>query len=88
MTGTNDGPFQGLPPSGRDVRLPGADIIAAAADKVRSVVGYFDTAVVPRLGMQVVVQPPWAFGTSTYVSTEEREPGVVSLTVLEARSAR
>lgn len=91
MTGTNDGPFQGLPPSGREVRLPGADVIAVAGDRVRSVVGYFDTAVVPRqLGMQVVVQPerigPWAFGTSTYVSTDGREPGAVSLTVLEARS--
>lgn len=91
MTGTNIGPFQGLPPSGRAVRLPGADVIATTADRVRSVVGYFDTAVVPRqLGMQVVVQPervgPWAFGTSSYVSTDGREPGVVSLTVLEARS--
>lgn len=91
MTGTNLGPFQGLPPSGREVRLPGADVIVAAADRVRSVAGYFDTAVVPRqLGMQVVVQPervgPWAFGTSSLVSTDGREPGVVSLTVLEARS--
>ena len=91
MTGTNTGPFQGLPPSGREVRLPGADIIVVTGDKVRSVVGYFDTAVVPRqLGMQVIVQPvragPFAFGTSTYVLTDGREPGAMSLTVLEARS--
>ena len=92
MTGTNDGPFQGLPPSGRAVRLPGADIIAVAGDRVRSVVGYFDSAVIPRqLGMQVVVQParvgPFEFGSSAYVSASPAEPGAVSLTVLEARSA-
>ena len=91
MTGTNDGSFQGLPPSGRTVRLPGADFIATEGDRVRSVVGYFDTAVVPRqLGLQVIVQPtqigPFSFGISTYVSKSGAEPGAVSLTVLEARS--
>jgi steroid delta-isomerase-like uncharacterized protein len=34
MTGTNAGPFQGLPPSGRAVRLPGADVIAVDGDRV------------------------------------------------------
>jgi steroid delta-isomerase-like uncharacterized protein len=54
MTGTNDGSFLGLPPSGRAVRLPGADFIAIEDDRVRSVVGYFDTRVVPQqLGLQV-----------------------------------
>ena len=91
MTGTNTGPFRGLPPTGRAVRLPGADVITVAGDRVRSVVGYFDTAVLPRqLGMQVVVQPervgPYEFGVSTYVSASAAEPGAVSLTVLEARS--
>ncbi len=91
MSGTNDGPFQGLPPSGAAVRLPGADVIAIEGERVRSVIGYFDTAVVPRqLGLQVIVQPttigPFSFGTSTYVSRSAAEPGAVSLTVLEARS--
>jgi steroid delta-isomerase-like uncharacterized protein len=91
MTGTNSGSFQGLPPSGREVRLPGADVITVDGDRVASVVGYFDTAVVPRqLGLQVVVQPeragPFAFGTSVYVSKDGGEPGAMSLTVLEARS--
>ena len=91
MTGTNDGSFQGLPPSGRAVRLPGADFIAIEDDRVRSVVGYFDTRVVPeQIGLQVIVQPvavgPFSFGTSTYVSRSGAEPGAVSLTVLEARS--
>jgi steroid delta-isomerase-like uncharacterized protein len=91
MTGSNDGPFQGLPPSGRAVRLPGADFIATQDGRVRSVVGYFDTRAVPeQLGLQVIVQPvavgPFSFGTSTYVSRSGAEPGAVSLTVLEARS--
>lgn len=91
MTGTNDGPFQGLPPSGRSVRLPGADVIVVDGDRVRSVAGYFDTAVVPRqLGLQVLVQPetigPFTFGVCTHVSRSAAEPGAVSLTVLEART--
>jgi steroid delta-isomerase-like uncharacterized protein len=92
MTGTNSGSFQGLPPSGREVRLPGADVITVAGDRVASVVGYFDTAVVPRqLGLQVLVQPEragsFASGTGAYVSKDGGEPGAMSLTVLEARSA-
>jgi steroid delta-isomerase-like uncharacterized protein len=91
MTGSNDGPFLGLPPSGRAVRLEGADFIATEGDRVRSVVGYFDTRAVPeQLGLQVIVQPvavgPFSFGTGTYVSKSGAEPGAVSLTVLEARS--
>jgi steroid delta-isomerase-like uncharacterized protein len=91
MTGTNDGPFRGLPPSGRAITLPGADFIAIEGDRVRSVVGYFDTRAVPeQIGLQVIVQPvavgPFSFGLSTYVSRSGAEPGAVSLTVLEARS--
>jgi steroid delta-isomerase-like uncharacterized protein len=92
MTGTHDGSFQGLPPTGRSVSLPGADFIRVEDDRVRSVHGYFDTRVVPRqLGLQVLVQPktvgPFSFGTSTYVSRAPTAPGAVSLTVLEAGSA-
>jgi steroid delta-isomerase-like uncharacterized protein len=47
MTGSNDGPFLGLPPSGRAVRLEGADFVVTEGDHVRSVVGYFDTRAVP-----------------------------------------
>ena len=91
MTGTNDGPFQGLPPSGRTVRVPGSDFLRVDADHIREVDGYFDTAALPRqLGLQVVVQPsvigPFTFGVCTYVSRSGAEPGAVSLTVLEARS--
>lgn len=92
MTGTNDGPFNGLPPTGRPVRLEGADFIAVEGDLVRSVAGYFDSVAVPRqLGLQVIVQPdtlgPFEWGVCTYASKSGAEPGAVSLTVLEARSA-
>jgi steroid delta-isomerase-like uncharacterized protein len=91
MTGTNRGAYMGLPPTGREVDLPGADLIWVDGEHVRAVHGYFDTAVVPRqLGLQVVVQPtaigPFEFGVSTYVSKSPAEPGAVSLTVLEAGS--
>lgn len=91
MTGTNDGPFSGLPPTGRRVSLPGADLVRVEGDRVTEVLGFFDTAAIPRqLGMQVVVQPdavgPFRFGTCTYLSMGPTEPGAVSLTVLEARS--
>ena len=91
MTGTNSSPFSGLPPTGRRVSLPGADLVRVREDRVAEVRGFFDSAGVPRqLGMQVIVQPavvgPFRFGVSTYVAKASTEPGAVSLTVLEARS--
>ena len=91
MTGTNRGPFLGLPPSGREIDLLGVDAITVVDDRVHSVVGYFDTKVIPeQLGLQVIVQPrvigPFAFGVATYVTADDAKPGAVSLTVLEARS--
>jgi steroid delta-isomerase-like uncharacterized protein len=91
MKGTNRGPFQGLPPSGREIDLLGVDAITVIDDRVHSVVGYFDTKVIPeQLGLQVIVQPrvlgPFAFGVATFVAADDAEPGAVSLTVLEARS--
>lgn len=73
MTGTHGGPHQGLPPTGRSVRLPGADVIRVEGDRVRSVTGDFDTTVLPaQLGLQVIVQPtsvgPFSFGTSVHAS--------------------
>ncbi len=93
MTGTNRGPFQGLPPSGREIDLLGVDAITIVHDRVHSVVGYFDTKVIPeQLELQVIVQPrvigPFAFGVATYVAADDAEPGAVSLTVLEARSTQ
>jgi steroid delta-isomerase-like uncharacterized protein len=92
MTGTNSAPFMGMPPTGKAVRLTGADFIQVEGDRIRSVVGYFDSGELPRqLGLQVIVQPneigPFKFGTSTQVSTGKRtKPGAFSITMLHARS--
>lgn len=91
MTGVNTGPFSGLPPTGRTVRLEGVDVIDTLGDRVRRVDGYFDAGATPRqLGMRVIVQPagagPFTFGTSVRAAASGAEPGAMSLTVLEARS--
>lgn len=92
MQGRNHGSFHGLPPTGRAVDLPGLDVIQVGPDGIRSVLGYFDSAVVPRqLGLDVVVQPrevgPFAFGTSTVVRRPQPTvPGVLAFTELIAAS--
>jgi steroid delta-isomerase-like uncharacterized protein len=92
MRGTNTEPFQGLPPTGKEVALPGADFIRLGDGGIESVEGYFDGRSLPeQLGLAVIVQPrtigPFAFGTSTYASSGNgAPPAAVSLTVLEARS--
>jgi steroid delta-isomerase-like uncharacterized protein len=92
MRGTNTEPFQGMPPTGREISLPGADFIEVDGDGVRSVRGYFDGGTMVRqLGLDVIVQPssigPFTFGTSTYVSKRtDVQPGAMSLTVVEVRS--
>ncbi|MBT8447193.1 MAG: SnoaL-like domain-containing protein [Gammaproteobacteria bacterium] len=88
MTGTNSGPFQGLPPTGRSIALPGADFIDCGPDGINSVRGYFDSRGVPaQLGLQIVVQPdaigPFTFGTSTAVQAgKATRPGAFSITTL------
>lgn len=91
MRGTNTGPMNGLPPTGRAVELRGADFIRFGNGHIRSVTGYFDTSAVPRqFGLDVIVQPsqigPFRFGTSTVVQTGRRDmPKAFSITHLEAR---
>ena len=86
MKGTNTGSFQGLPPSGQKVLLPGADFIKVSGGRIESVVGYFDTRVVPeQMGLQVLVQPsgigPFSFGYSVFAQTGNLEkPGAFSIT--------
>jgi len=93
MTGTNTGPFHGLPPTGRSIRLPGADFIRVEDGRIRSVHGYFDAGAVPRqLGLQVVVQPealgPFRFGSSVGVQGGRRSrPGAFGITMLHVRNA-
>ena len=94
MRGTNSGSFNGLPPTGREIALPGADFITFADDGtgIATVTGYFDGGGVPRdLGLDVIVQPstigPWTFGVASRASAgREAAPGAISLTFLEARS--
>ena len=92
MRGTNDGPFGGLPPTGRRVVVEGADFIRVDDSGIRSVHGYFDPGAVPRqLGLQVVVQPhaagPFTFGTSSRVGGRTSGvPGAFSLTAVYTRS--
>jgi steroid delta-isomerase-like uncharacterized protein len=92
MRGTNTAPFQGLPPTGHKITVPGADFIRVGAEGIESVEGYFDTRVLPeQLGLDVIVQPhaigPFTFGTSAHATNGNGNvPGAFSLTVLEARS--
>ena len=94
MRGTNTGSLNGLPPTGREVVLPGVDMIAVEGDHVRSVRGYFDGGTMVRqLGLQVVVQPralgPVEFGTSVRMNSGGRkQPGAFSMTMLEIRDDR
>ena len=60
MQGTNTGPLPGGPATGGTLDLPGADFFTydADADKVSSVVGYFDTAtMLGQLGLQAHITP-------------------------------
>lgn len=92
MYGTNTGAFNGLPPTGKSVKVLGADFVEAPDGKVKRVQGYFDSGEVPRqLGLQVVVQPdcagPFEFGTSLRVATDKKtKPGEVIITALEANT--
>jgi len=90
MHGHNHGSFHGLPPTGRAVDLPGLDVIVVGDEGLRSVKGYFDSAVVPRqLGLDVIVQPheigPFSFGISNLVRRPQAVvPGVLAYTELIA----
>ena len=91
MRGTNHGSMRGLPPTGKSIELHGADFIRVVDGKIRSVDGYFDSAVIPvQLGLKVIVQPdaigPFTFGTSLRVSGDkDLKPGAFSITALRPR---
>lgn len=88
MKGTNTGSFQGLPPSGRTVALPGSDFIEIENDRIKSVRGYFDSRVIPeQLGLQILVQPyqagPFTLGNSAVAHSGKRDkPGAFSITAI------
>ena len=58
MQGTNTGPMPAGPPTGATIDLPGIDVLTyePTADRVATVVGYFDTATMLR---QPSVQQRW-----------------------------
>jgi steroid delta-isomerase-like uncharacterized protein len=90
MRGTNSLPFQGLPPTGKTIALPGADFIRVGEGGIESVRGYFDGGTMVRqLGLDVIVQPselgPFRFGVSSYVAGKDVEAGAISVTVVHAR---
>jgi steroid delta-isomerase-like uncharacterized protein len=86
MKGTNEGSFRGLPATGKKVMVAGADFIKIANGKIESVVGYYDSNVVPeQLGLQVLVQPdklgPFSFGYSVLAqSGKSNKPGAFAIT--------
>ena len=88
MLGTNDGSMFGLPPTGKPIELPGADFVTVRDGRIESVVGYFDSGLLPRqIGMQVLVQPhavgPFTFGRATTVHGPRPDrPGAFSITLL------
>jgi len=92
MTGTNDGPLPGLPPSGKAVDVAGIDAVEIVDDRIRALRGYFDRQDnLEQLGLQVMVQPhsigPFDFGAAVHVSGPSRaKPGAVTLTWVEAAS--
>jgi steroid delta-isomerase-like uncharacterized protein len=52
MTGTHDGSFQGLPPTGETIEIEGVDIVTITDDGITSITGYFDqSAVRDQLGL-------------------------------------
>jgi steroid delta-isomerase-like uncharacterized protein len=92
MKGTNTGPLPGGPPTGGSLDLPGADFFTydAAADKVTSVVGYFDTAtMLSQLGLQAHItpadmEPVTKFGYALRVDSDRATvPGAFTLTWIE-----
>lgn len=91
MRGTQEGPLEGLPPTGETVALPGTDVIEVGADGVTSVRGYFDSGtMMEQLGLRVDVQPdrlgPLTFGTAARLDLgRTTEPGAFSLTYIAFR---
>lgn len=93
MHGTQEGPLEGLPPTGETVALPGTDVIEVGANGITSVDGYFDAGtMMEQLGLRVDVQPerlgPLSFGTSARLDLgKTTEPGAFSLTYIGFRDA-
>ena len=92
MRGTNTGPWNGQPPTGRTVAVRGVGVIAGTDGQVTSAEEYFDRqGLAEQLGFQMRPLPPAAgpfqFGYAVRVSAgTSTVPGAFSLTWIEARS--
>ena len=92
MRGTNTGPTPDGPPTGGTIDLPGVDLLTydPEQDRVRTVVGFFDTATMFRqLGLQTFLmpndmEPVMAFGTAGRVETgRDTVPGAFTVTWID-----
>jgi len=92
MKGTNSGSLRGLPPSGREIALPGVDIVDVSGDGITSVRGYFNGGtMLEQLDLLVTVLPkaigPTRFGNSNYTSLGSKaKPGVIGVTQIQLTS--
>jgi len=92
MRGTNTGPWNGQPPTGRPVAMRGVDVFTVTAGKIGSVEAYFDRqAMAEQLGFQMrplpAVAGPFQFGYAVRASAGSSEiPGAFSLTWIDVRS--
>jgi steroid delta-isomerase-like uncharacterized protein len=92
MHGTNTGPWNGQPPTGRSVTVRGVDVFTVTDGKITSAEGYFDRqALAEQLGFQMRPLPPVAgpfqFGYAVRTSSgSSKVPGAFSLTWIDARS--
>jgi steroid delta-isomerase-like uncharacterized protein len=92
MRGTNTGPWNGQPPTGRTVTVPGVGVIVGTDGQITSAEGYFDRqGLAEQLGFEMRPLPPAAgpfqFGYAVRASAGSRSaPGAFSLTWIEARS--
>lgn len=92
MKGANTGSLMGLPPTGKNIALPGIDVIEVEGDKIRSVRGYFNGGtMLEQLDVNVIVQPksvgPVTFGYSTYTNVGNKaKPRVIGVTQIRLSS--
>src|SRR5205085_936323 len=57
MRGTNSGSFWGQHPTGKRVKLVGADFIQVQGDKIKSIRAYYDRkALVEQIGIKVIYE--------------------------------
>ena len=93
MVGTNTEPFQGLPPTGRAVSVPGADFISVEGERRQARRGLLrrrhdGASARSRRHRAAVVHRPLQLRDEHVPSGKDAEPGAISMTVLEARSTR